>query len=475
MVKWIRKSLFAKLFIAVLMAASLLSLAIYGIVMLYLPNSYSRQESARFEASMQQLARLVENRPVKDVQAELNLFAVANKAAVFIIQNNNADAVLAEADFNDFTYNIDENSAISVSSAKSAAGPYSYIFVQELKMQNYEDPVLLYGKLTVDAASDISGTLVGLLPWVAISAVIIAIVCAAVISRNFTRPIRHISAVSKKLAALDLTLRCEVKRSDEVGQLAFGIDRMAENLETTLSELKESNTQLQHAIENQRDFFSSVSHELKTPITVLRGQLESMIYGIGSYKDVKASLPESLEAVNGMQALVAQILTISKLNMVGYDLQITAVNIGTLLEKCIEEYRPLAAAKNIRIQIDITPDIQWKADAIYFPKAVSNVLNNAIRYSPENAAVSITLTPTVLTIRNTGVTLEAPDKAFDAFHREEASGSRETGGSGLGLYMVKTILQRHKMSYCIRNDENSVVFEIKNHAPSGTHNVNTDA
>ena len=165
-----------------------------------------------------------------------------------------------------------------------------------------------------------------------------------------------------------MTLRCEVKRSDEVGQLAFGIDRMAENLETTLSELKESNAQLQHAIENQRDFFSSVSHELKTPITVLRGQLESMIYGIGSYKDVKASLPESLEAVNGMQALVAQILTISKLNMVGYDLQITAVNIGTLLEKCIEEYRPLAAAKNIRIQIDITPDIQWKADAIYFPQ-----------------------------------------------------------------------------------------------------------
>ena len=461
MVEWIGKSLFAKLFMAILLAASLLSLAIYGIVMLYLPSSYSWQESMRFEERLNQLARLLEDRPLEEVQADLDLFAVANKATVFIAQSDSTDAVLAQADFNDITYTIDDSSAVAASSADKDAGPYAYVFVQNLKMQSYDAPVQLYGELTVDAASEIFGNLAGLLPWVAILAVTVSIVCAAVISQNFTSPIRHISDVSKKLAALDLTPRCAVNRSDEVGLLASGIDRMAENLEITMSELKESNAQLQRAIDHQRDFFSAVSHELKTPITVLRGQLESMIFGIGAYKDVKTSLPESLETVSGMQDLVAQILTISKLHTAGYELHITTEDIGSLLKKCVEEHRPLASAKDIDLQIDIKPGIQWPVDAVYFPKAISNALNNAIRYSPENATVFVTLTPAVLTIRNTGVTLEAPDKAFDAFHREEVSGNRETGGSGLGLYMVKTILERHKMSYLIRNDENAVVFEMR--------------
>lgn len=474
--KWIRENLFVKLFLAILLAASLLSLVIYGIVILYLPASYSQRESERFETGLEQLARLVENRRLEEIQADLDLFAVANKAVVQVLEGESADSVLAEADYHEFTFHIDENNAVSATPAEPISGPYTYVFAQELAVQGQNSLVLLCGTLTVDAASEISGTLVSLLPWVALLAVVVSALSAALISRHFTRPIRNISAVSQKLAQLDMTWRCEMSRQDEVGQLATSIDRMAMNLETALFELEQANNRLQRAMASQRDFFAAVSHELKTPITVLRGQLESMIYGIGAYKDVRASLPETLETVDGMQKLVAEILTISKLNMAGYALQPEEKNMRLLIQKCIEEYHPLVTAKNIRLQTDLAPGVRWAVDATYFPKALSNVLNNAITYSPENATISVILTDDTLRVQNTGVTLQNPDMVFDPFHREESSGSRETGGSGLGLYMVKTILELHKMHFSIRNAEDAVVFEIchKVSMPGSTENKGVD-
>ena len=208
-----------------------------------------------------------------------------------------------------------------------------------------------------------------------------------------------------------------------------------------MGHIDELNKQRQH-------FFATASHELKTPITIIKGQVESMIMEIGRYKDTRRILPETLKEIENTELL----------------------SLSNILKRVYKHLIPLANEKHIRIQKNISEDVMMMGNELLLEKAVHNIISNAIRHSPVGAELGLELSFDSLLVRNSGVNIpdEDLDKLFTPFYCVEKSHNKLTGGSGLGLYLVKIILEQHGLSYTIENRQDSVCFKIT----LNSHNLN---
>jgi hypothetical protein len=191
---------------------------------------------------------------------------------------------------------------------------------------------------------------------------------------------------------------------------------MAKRLDAAMKELENANQRLREDMEHitelsrqRRDFFAAASHELKTPITVLKGQIESMILGIGKYKDTGTALPETLKEVENMERLVREILSISKIEMEGLAGKTEPVALSEILAGVTEILLPLAKERQITVHSQLKEDVSVTGNASLLHKAVHNILSNALRHSPEGAEVFIHLTPSALTVTNTGASIPEDD------------------------------------------------------------------
>lgn len=226
-------------------------------------------------------------------------------------------------------------------------------------------------------------------------------------------------------------------------------------------------------IENERmqevkrkEFIATISHELKTPITIISGQLEGMIYNIGKYKDRDTYLKKSYDSTQELKNLVEEMIQISKFEILEKKSEVTDINLTYLINRLIKRQIDLIEGKDIILEVKMDENITIRADEERIAKAINNIINNAIKYSPENANLNIKLYKKenpILEIENTGVSIDEKhkEKLFKPFYRVEKSRNRKTGGSGLGLYIVSQILREHGFKYNIKNGKNSVVFIIE--------------
>ena len=173
-------------------------------------------------------------------------------------------------------------------------------------------------------------------------------------------------------------------------------------------------------------------------------------------------LPETLKEVENMERLVKEILTISKIEMDGLAGKAEPMSLSDTLIKVTEALLPLAQERQIAVHSQLAEDVTVSGNVSLLEKAIHNILSNAIRHSPEGAEVLIYLTPSVLTVTNTGTSIPEEDLPvlFTPFYRVEKSRNKSTGGSGLGLYLVKTILELHGFQYRMENTETGVVFMV---------------
>lgn len=229
--------------------------------------------------------------------------------------------------------------------------------------------------------------------------------------------------------------------------------------------------------ENRRkDFVATISHELKTPITIISGQLEGMIYNVGKYKDRDTYLQKSYESTQELKDLVNEMMEMSKADILETKLKLSNFDISELLIKLVERQTFLIEDRKLKTEITIEENIIIRADEEKITKAINNIINNAIKYSPEGGTLIVRLYKDKnikkawrhsqrkirLEVENTGTKIEKKylDEIFNPFFRVEKSRSRKTGGSGLGLYIVSKILKSHGYEYSLRNKSKSVIFTI---------------
>lgn len=319
--------------------------------------------------------------------------------------------------------------------------------------------------------SDASKAILMLFPICFMIILFISFISAFIYSKIITKPIIKISKDAEKMSSLELDTRCSVKSNDEIGILASSLNNLSENLSLSLNELKDKNIMLKKEIEKEReidkmrrDFFNAVSHELKTPITIIKGQLEGMIYNVGVYKNRDKYLNRSLEVTESMEKLIKEILTISRMESNNFKLDLNEENLSFILKESLNEYYDLAEYKNIKINLNLEENLYVKIDKNLFKKALGNIINNALMYSPKSSIIYIHLTKTPLSLEiintNTSIQEKNIDKLFTPFYRIDKSRNRNTGGSGLGLYIVKNILEFHNFKYEIKNIDIGVSFKI---------------
>ena len=309
-------------------------------------------------------------------------------------------------------------------------------------------------------------------PFAILVSLVMALLISTYYSRVVSKPLIKINEAAKKMAKLDFDNYIEVDGQDEIAELSTSLNYMSKNLKETLEELERVNLKLTEDIERERniekerrEFIGVISHELKTPITVISGQLEGMIYGIGKYKDRDKYLKESFNVTQNMRELVQELLQLTEKENSMVKCKKEYVNLTNLINEIAYELKYFIEEKSINIQIDLEKDIIVEGDSNLIKKAFTNIIKNAITHTPRGEHIIIIKGELhKITVENTGVTIEKNQfaKVFDAFYRVDKSRNRKTGGTGLGLYIVKTIFDKHEnIKYKINSKENSVEFVVE--------------
>ncbi len=332
-----------------------------------------------------------------------------------------------------------------------------------------EEIYSLYVTPRVESENLAVRALIQMAPWLLLVLLAFSLLCALVYSRYITRPIVRLSGIAGKMAELDFNWACREQRRDEIGALGRSLDQMARQLSAALKELEAANHALRGEVEQEREldrqrmaFFSAASHELKTPVTILKGQLAGMLEGVDVYQDRDRYLLRSLQVTARMENLIQEMLAVSRVETRGADVRREPVELSTLLVHQLTLDAELMEQRGQRLVSTLTPGITVTGDTSLLGKAIGNLLSNASLYSPEGAEIRVWCGMmqgrTALTVENTGTHIgaEALPHLFEAFYREEASRNRSTGGSGLGLYLVRIILERHGASCSIENTAEGV-------------------
>ena len=323
--------------------------------------------------------------------------------------------------------------------------------------------------------------LVQMAPWILLVLLAFSLLCAFFYSRYITRPIVRMSGIAGKMAELDFHWECGEKRRDEIGKLGRSLDKLAQRLDVALTDLESANQALRGEVEQEREldrqrmaFFNAASHELKTPVTILKGQLSGMLEGVGVYQDRDKYLLRSLQVTGRMENLVREMLAISRMETGSVAVKQESVDLFALVERQLTLDAGLMEQREQRLVSTLTPGITVTGDPSLLSKAVGNLLSNAALYSPNGAEIRVwcgmrECSP-VLTVENTGahISEEALPHLFEAFYREEGSRNRATGGSGLGLYLVKMILDRHGAACTIENTADGVRAVVRFETDAGS-------
>ena len=315
--------------------------------------------------------------------------------------------------------------------------------------------------------------LVQIAPWLLLVLLVFSLLGAFFYSRYITRPIVRMSGIAGRMAELDFHWVCGEKRRDEIGKLGRSLDRLACRLDAALTDLESANRALQGEVEREREldrqrmaFFNAASHELKTPVTILKGQLSGMLEGVGVYRDRDRYLLRSLQVTGRMEALVREMLAISRMESGAAELKRAPVELAALLERQLALDAPLLEQRGQRLVRALAPGVTVLGDASLLGKAVGNLLSNAALHSPEKAEIRVWCGRLdgrpALRVENTGaqISKEALPHLFEAFYRAEGSRNRASGGSGLGLYLVRAILDRHGAACTLENTKDGVRAEV---------------
>jgi two-component system sensor histidine kinase VanS len=479
------KSVRFKLFFTMCVVILVIILSLVLINSIVLENFYIYSKTATIKQVYQKVNDYynTENTNV-DLKTELKKIAYKNNFDILIKTDTNLIIFTSDREFLSSTYilkdineikskSIEENETkINVKVTTDEVNNISYMFLTGILDNGY----VLYIRMPISPIEEsvkISNTVLLMIGGITL---VVAGIIASFISRKFTNPILQLNDIANKMAKLDFSKKYRITDTeDEINELGRSINTMSDKLEATIKELQKNNIELEKDIEEKskidemrKQFISDVSHELKTPIALIQGYAEGLIENVNSDEESRKFYAEViLDETNKMDKLVKQLLELMKLEYGKREFDNEKFNINELINEVLRKCSVMINEKNIKVYFENKEPIYVYADEFYMDQIITNYLTNAIKHAEEvekETKIEIKVEKVSNKIRvsvfNTGENIPEEDlqRIWGRFYKLDSSRNRQDGGSGIGLALVKAIMNNYQNEYGVENKKNGVEF-----------------
>ncbi|MDE3019646.1 MAG: HAMP domain-containing protein [Nitrospirota bacterium] len=284
----------------------------------------------------------------------------------------------------------------------------------------------------------------------------VSVLLSFFIARGLTRPLSDIAAVARQLAGGSFERRIPAASNDEVGVLATTLNQMADQLDHDITALRKLETV-------RKDFVANVSHELRTPLTSIKGYVEALLEGAKDHpEEATRFLHIILKQSDRLNLILEDLLQLSQIESGRVQFRQDPVDLRGVVDRTLASIKPLAEKKQQTLSVAIPQDAPpVTGDEDRLVQVLTNLLDNAVKYSPEGGTIDVTTRPArgdaaiELTVADNGIGIPEADRprVFERFYRVDKARSREMGGTGLGLAIVKHIVEGHGGQVWVEGNE----------------------
>ena len=307
---------------------------------------------------------------------------------------------------------------------------------------------------------------------IGIVAIVLATMIILIVTSRYTKPLLELADISKKMSELDFNAKYTGHHNDELGVLGNSMNEMSEKLERAITELKAANIELQKDIEKKeevdemrKEFISNVSHELKTPIALIQGYAEGLQEGIQENpEDMQYYCDVIIDEADKMNKMVKNLLALNQLEFGDYHVNMERFDIVSVINGVISSMKIKAKEKEVEIDFACNEQIYVWADEFQIEEVITNYLSNALNHVDENKIIKVEIIQkddiVRVTVFNTGKNIpeEELDNIWIKFYKVDKARTRAYGGNGIGLSIVKAIMNRHNKECGAVNKDNGVEF-----------------
>ena len=401
--------IFPKICIQTFSVIAIIVLFIHLFVYLIFPRTYLDVRKEEIYTKANEITENLNGKSEDYIEQALNFYSNTNEIKAFIKKNAASNEVEIKNDLN-----------VDLKSSNNS------LIIEERKLKlDTGKTIRLQFVSTADMQSQAKNLSLQFLPYSLILSLCFSAIVSFVYAKSIKNYVVEIKRVTDQMMALDKKARLEIDSNDEIGQLKAQINDLYETLLDSISNLELKNKEILRLEKIKYNFFKGASHELKTPLASLKIILENMKYNVGKYKNRDVYIDDCIDLVDHLTKSIQQILSVYSIENLKDDEEIVCIK--NELSRVLQKYDVLIHQKELRIQNDV------KDETMYIGKTalniiLSNLISNAINYTYEKGMIQIGIEQ-------------------DYFYIQNKQDPTQPKGNGLGLYIVRNLLDNYKMKY----------------------------
>ena len=414
--------IFPKICIQTFSVIAIIVLFIHLFVYLIFPRTYLDVRKEEIYTKANEITENLNGKSEDYIEQALNFYSNTNEIKAFIKKDASSNEVEIKNDLN-----------VDLKSSNNS------LIIEERKLKlDTGKTIRLQFVSTADMQSQAKNLSLQFLPYSLILSLCFSAIVSFVYAKSIKNYVVEIKRVTDQMMALDKKARLEIDSNDEIGQLKAQINDLYETLLDSISNLELKNKEILRLEKIKYNFFKGASHELKTPLASLKIILENMKYNVGKYKNRDVYIDDCIDLVDHLTKSIQQILSVYSIENLKDDEEIVCIK--NELSRVLQKYDVLIHQKELRIQNDV------KDETMYIGKTalniiLSNLISNAINYTYEKGMIQIGIEQ-------------------DYFYIQNKQDSTQPKGNGLGLYIVRNLLDNYKMKYEVIEGED-FIFKIQ--------------
>lgn len=414
--------IFPKICIQTFSVIAIIVLFIHLFVYLIFPRTYLDVRKEEIYTKANEITENLNGKSEDYIEQALDFYSNTNEIKAFIKKNASSNEVEIKNDLN-----------VDLKSSNNS------LIIEERKLKlDTGKTIRLQFVSTADMQLQAKNLSLQFLPYSLILSLCFSAIVSFVYAKSIKNYVVEIKRVTDQMMALDKKARLEIDSNDEIGQLKAQINDLYETLLDSISNLELKNREILRLEKIKYDFFKGASHELKTPLASLKIILENMKYNVGKYKNRDVYIDDCIDLVDHLTKSIQQILSVYSIENLKDDEEIVCIK--NELSRVLQKYDVLIHQKELRIQNDV------KDETMYIGKTalniiLSNLISNAINYTYEKGMIQIGIEQ-------------------DYFYIQNKQDPTQPKGNGLGLYIVRNLLDNYKMKYEVIEGED-FIFKIQ--------------